>query len=413
MGYVTTVIIGAGQAGLAMSFELTARGIDHVVLERGQVANAWRKDRWDSLRLLTPNWQSRLPGGAYTGTDPDGFSAIADLAVRLQGYARRHAMPVRTGIDVRAVTPGPMGYRVHTQAGPFDCRNVVVASGACARPAVPALADGLPGDLPAFTTFDYKRPADLPEGGVLVVGGSATGLQLAREIQRSGRQVILSTGEHVRAPRSYRGRDVQWWLDASGLMDTSYRDVDDISRVRSLPSFQLAGSAEPLDFNGLQADGVEIVGRLSMIRDGQALFSGGLRNHCALADLKLDRMLDGFDAWADANGLREALPRGDRPDATVLTGTPRLGLDLTSGEVRSVLWATGYRPDHSFLELPVFDRRGRLIHDGGVVTAAPGIYALGLPFLRRRKSTLIDGAGADARDLANHMLGALAGARAA
>lgn len=413
MTHTTTVIIGAGQAGLAMSYELTARGIDHIVLERGLIANSWRKDRWDSLRLLTPNWQSRLPGGAYSGANPDGFAHKDEIASRLAVYANSHAMPVRTGIDVHSVTRGPAGYRVHTQVGPFDCRHLVVATGACTRPSVPSLALGVPCNLPAFTTFDYKRPSDLPEGGVLVVGGSATGLQLARELQRSGRQVTLSVGEHVRAPRRYRGRDVQWWMDASGVMDADYREIDDLSRVRRLPSLQLAGGSEALDLNAVQAEGVEIVGRLSMIRDGNALFSGGLRNHCALADLKLERMLDGFDRWADASGIASTLPHEERPRPTALAAEPRLTLDLGSGEVRSVLWATGYRPDHSFLDLPVFDRRGRLIHDGGVVTGAPDLYVLGLPFMRRRKSTLIDGAGDDARDHADHIAACLSSAHAA
>ena len=413
MTRTTTVIIGAGQSGLAMSYQLSAQGIDHIVLERGQIANSWARDRWDSLRLLTPNWQSRLPGGAYAGDDPNGFAFVPDLVSRLQDYAMAYVMPVRTGVEVASVTPGTLGYRVHTNTGPFDCAHVVVASGACARPSVPALAAGLPNGLPAFTTFDYKRPSDLPQGGVLIVGGSATGLQLAQEIQRSGRNVILSTGEHVRAPRTYRGRDVQWWLDAMGMMDTSYREVDDLTRVRRLPSFQLAGGTDRLDLNAVQDQGVEVVGRLSMIRDGKALFSGGLRNHCALADLKLGRMLDGFDAWAEERGYTDLPPADDRPGNTVLARDPRLALDLNRGEVRSVLWATGYRPDHSFLDLPVFDRRGRLIHDGGIVTGAPGIYAMGLPFMRRRKSTLIDGVGDDARDLANHMHAGLSGARAA
>ncbi len=413
MTYQTTVIIGAGQAGLAMSFELAARGIDHVVLERGQIANAWRKDRWESLSLLTPNWQSRLPGGAYAGSDPNGFSGTAELAARLDGYAADHAMPVETGIAVRAVRRHATGFHVHTDAGAIDCANVVVASGACARPSVPALASALPPALPHFTTFDYNRPSDLPEGGVLVVGGSATGLQLARELQRSGRPVILSVGEHVRAPRTYRGRDIQWWMDATGRMDDSYADADDIARVRRLPSFQLAGGAEALDLNAVQSEGVEIAGRLAMIRDGSALFSGGLPNHCALADLKLGRMLDGFDTWADAEGIAASLPPADRPRPTELARPPRLSLRLASGEIRSVLWATGYRPDHGFLDLDVFDRRGRLDHDGGIVTRAPGLYAMGLPFMRRRKSTLIDGAGADARDLAAHMHATLTHARAA
>ncbi|MEL6169014.1 MAG: NAD(P)-binding domain-containing protein [Pseudomonadota bacterium] len=413
MTYATTVIIGAGQAGLAMSYELTTRGIDHVILERGLIANSWRKDRWDSLRLLTPNWQSRLPGGGYTGKDPHGFSGKGELVSRLAGYANTHRLPVKTGIEVRSVTPGPHGYRVHTQIGPFDCRNVVVASGACARPSIPALSLGLPHDLPTFTTFDYKRPSDLPEGGVLVVGGSASGLQLARELQSSGRQVILSAGEHVRVPRRYRGRDVAWWMDASGVMDVGYRDVDDLSRVRRTPSLQLAAGESTLDLNMIQSQGVQVVGRLSAVRDGEALFSGALRNHCDLADLKQTRLLDRFDAWADAQGLAGELPWPDRPAPTELPPVPRLSLKLSSGEIASVLWATGYRPDHGFLDLPVFDRRGQLVHDGGIVTGAPGLYAMGLPFMRRRKSTLVDGAAADAHDLANHMYAQLSCAAAA
>lgn len=413
MNKTTTVIIGAGQAGLAMSYELTARGIDHVVLERGQIANSWCKDRWDSLRLLTPNWQSRLPGNSYEGDDPEGFAHAANVASRLQAYAERHVMPVQTGVDVHSVTRASDGFRVTSSAGSIACRSVVLASGACAIPAIPAMAAGLPASLPQFSTFDYKRPSDLPDGGVLVVGGSASGLQLALEIQRSGRKVVLSTGEHVRAPRAYRGQDVQWWLDASGRMDDSYLSVDDIDRARRLPSFQLAGGLHSIDLNAVQAHGVEVVGRLSMIRDGEALFSGALANHCALADLKLERMLDGFDAWADARGIGGHFPVRPRPRPTAVPANARLRLNLASGEIRSVLWATGYRPDHGYVKLPVFDRRGRILHDGGIVTSAPGLYTMGLPFMRRRKSTLIDGVGDDARDLAQHLQTALTHARAA
>lgn len=407
MNHLTTVIIGAGQAGLAMSYELTAHSIDHVVLERGQVANAWRKDRWDSLRLLTPNWQSRLPGGAYDGPDRDEFSNKYEFAERLRTYAAQYAMPVETGIEVRKVAVGPAGYRVHTESGAIDCRNVVVASGACAKPTVPALAEAIPSSIAQFTTFDYKRPSDLPEGGVLVVGGSATGLQLAREIKATGRPVTLSIGEHVRAPRTYRGRDIQWWMDASGRLDETYTEIEDIDRARRLPSFQLAGGTDTLDLNALQADGVDIVGRLTMVRDTEALFSGALRNHITLSDLKLARMLDGFDDWAESQGIASDLPNEDRPRPTDFPDGSRLKIDLSSGEFSTILWATGFRPDHSFLDLPVFDRRGRLMHDGGVVTGAPGIYAMGLPFMRKRKSALIDGVGDDARNLADHILARL------
>jgi putative flavoprotein involved in K+ transport len=408
MRKVTTLVVGAGHAGLAMSHCLTERSIDHVVLERGEVAHSWRTERWDSLRLLTPNWQSRLPGRADDGFDPDGFRALPEVIRLIEDYARTIAAPVLTGIRVTAVRQVDGGYLVVTDRGAWRARTVVIASGACNIPCVPALAMGLPASIRSLTPREYRRPDALPDGGVLVVGASASGLQLAEEIHRSGRPVILAVGEHVRVPRTYRGRDVQWWLDRAGVLDQRYDEVDDIDRARRLPSFQLVGSAERrnLDLNRLRGMGVELVGRVAGIRGGQLQFSGSLRNHCMLADLKLGRLLDQFDALAAR--LDGAADRADRDGPTVVPERPRLGLDLRSGEVATVVWATGYRPEHGWLDLPVFDRKGRLRHDGGVLPL-PGLYAIGLPFMRRRKSTLIDGAGADARELADHLAGHLAG----
>lgn len=404
MQRVTTVIIGAGQAGLAMSRILGDQSVDHVVLERGEIANSWRTERWDSLRLLTPNWQSRLPGNAYQGSDPDGFMTMPEVSQRLSDYATESSAPVMTGTQVIAVRASGGRYLVETTRGAFDCLSLVIASGACNQASVPAFAASVPTQITQVSPLGYKRPDDLPEGGVMVVGGSATGVQLAREIRASGRPVILSVGEHVRVPRRYRGRDIMWWMDRTGVMNQGYRDADDLTRVRRLPSFQLVGARDGmLDLNTLQAEGVEVVGRLSMIRDGRALFSGGLANHCALADLKLNRLLATIDQWADGIGSGAALGPAERFAPTAVPPDNRLNFDLTSGEIRSVVWATGYRPDHSWLTLPVFDRKGRLVHDGGVVTGAPGVYGLGLPFLRRRKSTFIDGVGADAADLSRHL----------
>lgn len=405
MRFHPTVIIGAGQAGLAMSRCLTERSIEHVVLERGEIANAWRRDRWDSLRLLTPNWQSRLPGGCYEGDDPDGFMTMPEVIRRLDDYAAAIAAPVRTETTVVSVRPTGDGYDIDTNQGPYRAGTVVLASGACNIASVPKCAAGLPGRVFQTTSLRYKRPSDLPPGAVLVVGGSATGVQLAHEIQASGRQVVLSVGEHVRAPRDYRSRDVKWWMDAVGLMDQRYDEVDDLARVRRTPSLQLIGAPDRrmADLNALTDAGVEIVGRLADVRDGKALFSGGLANHCAAADLKLDRMLDLFDEWAAARGLDRDVAPPHRFAPTRVPAQPRLALDLAGGDVASVVWATGYRPDYSWLHAPVFDRKGRLRHDGGVVDA-PGLYAMGLTFMRRRKSTLIDGVGDDARALVEHML---------
>jgi putative flavoprotein involved in K+ transport len=406
--HVTSVVVGAGHAGLAASHFLSDRSIDHVVLERGEVANSWRHERWDSLRLLTPNWQSRLPGHEYAGSDPDGYMSAGEVADFIAGFATASAAPVRTGTEVlslRGVHGGAGGpYIVDTTQGTFRAETVVIASGACNRASVPALAASLPPSVTQVTAFDYRNPEQLPEGGVLVVGASATGVQLAAELQRSGRPVTLSVGEHTRLPRTYRGRDVLWWMDASGVWDQRYDEVDDLIRARSLPSPQLVGTPEraTLDLNALVDLGVSLVGRWAAVRDGVALFSGGLRNVFALADLKQERLLLGYDEWAQAAGLEESVGPVERFEPTRAPATSRLQLDLRGGEISSVVWATGYRPDYSWLDVPVVDEKGHLRHEGGVLEA-PGLYALGLPVLRRRKSTFIHGIEDDAREVVEHL----------
>jgi putative flavoprotein involved in K+ transport len=396
-------VIGGGHSGLAMSQVLSQRSIDHVVIERGEPAHAWRTQRWDSLRLLTPNWMCRLPGQAYDGSDPDGYMAAAEVAAFVARYASQVNAPVASHTTVVRVSRADDGYRIATDQGDWRCRSVVLATGACSRAAVPALAQSVPASVAQWNSQDYRRPSDLPPGGVLVVGASATGLQLAQEIQRSGRPVLLACGEHVRMPRLYRGRDVQWWMLASGLLDQRIEEMDDPARVRRLPSPQLVGSAErsTLDLNAVQEQGIEVVGRLAGVRGSQALFSGSLRNVCALADLKLNRLLDGFDAWAREQGVEGEVGEVQRYAPTHVAARPRLSAEL-GRDIRTILWATGYRPDFSWLDVPVFDGRGQLRHDRGIVDA-PGLYALGLPFLRRRKSTFVHGAEDDVREIADHL----------
>ena len=402
MRAVTTLIIGAGQSGLAMSRALAHRGVDHLILERGAVANAWRTDRWDSLRLLTPNWANGLPGAPYRGPDPDGYMRVSELVERLDAYVSEIGAPVQCETEVLRVTQTDAGFRVDTSRGSVGCRALVLATGACARSHVPALAAAVPSGVFQTTPSAYKRPDDLPPGGVLVVGASASGVQLAREIMASGRPVTLAVGWHIRLPRTYRGRDVEWWLDSLGLMDERFDQVDDLARVRRTPSPQLIGAPEPVNLNALQDNGVEIVGRLMDIRDGAALFSGGLANACTSADLKMNRLLDAADEWATEHGLDDALLPPERPKLTRAPRAPALSRSLTDGGIRSIVWATGYRPDFSWLDLPVFDARGRLRHHGGVV-AAPGLYAMGLTFMRRRRSHQISGVGDDAHELSAHL----------
>jgi putative flavoprotein involved in K+ transport len=381
-----------------------------VVLERGEIANSWRRERWDSLRLLTPNWQSRLPGYRYAGADPDGFMTMAEVVEFVSSFAVVAAAPVRTHTTVTSVKQTDDGYLVCTQNGDLRCRSIVLASGACNVASVPALRDAVPTSVQSFTPLDYRNPAQLPDGGVLIVGASATGVQLAHEVQRSGRSVTLSVGEHVRLPRIYRGRDVLWWMDASGIWNQRYDEIDDLTRARGLPSPQLVGTPErtTLDLNTLSASGIEIVGRLAAVRDGRALFSGGLRNNFALADLKMDRLLDMFDEWARGHGRDAEVGPRERFEPSRAPASSRLTLDLRGGEIRSVIWATGFRPDYAWLDVPVVDRKGHLRHDGGVVDA-PGLYAMGLPVLRRRKSTFIHGAEDDARDVVDHLVRYLGG----
>jgi putative flavoprotein involved in K+ transport len=409
----TAVVIGAGHAGLAMSRRLTERSIDHIVLERGEVASSWRTQRWPSLRLLTPNWQTRLPGCAYAGDDPDGYMPAAEVATTLTRYARLVGAPVRTATAVRTVRATAQGFDILANDDVISARAVVLATGACNLPAIPPVAAALSPSVTTLTPLTYRGPGQLPDGGVLVVGASATGVQLADQIHRSGRPVTLSAGEHVRLPRSYRGRDIFWWLEATGLLAERYNQIDDLTRARHLPSPQLTGSPEPAttDLNALAARGVRVVGRLGRITSGLAQFSGSLASTCALADLKMNRFLNRADQWAIRSGLDDGLPPPHRFAPTHIHPRNPLELDLASGEITTVLWATGFRADHSWLAIPVRDRNGRIRHDGGVVTEAPGLYILGMPVLRTRASTYIHGAAGDSQDLANHLQSFLGGKR--
>ena len=401
---ISTLIIGAGQAGLAMSHCLSQRSIEHVLLERGQVANSWRTERWDSLRLLTPNWQSRLPGYTYTGDQPDGYRTMPQTIDLLSGYANQIAAPIDSETTVLSVDTSDRGYHVKTNRGDWTCRTLVMASGACNIANIPACAAELPGDIASLTPLTYRNPDQLSGGGVLVVGASATGVQLASEVQRSGRQVILATGEHVRVPRTYRGHDIKWWMDQTGVMDMTLAEVDDIRRARHVPSLQLIGSPtqETISLNSLQAIGVQIAGRAMNIHDGKIQFSGSLANVCRLADLKMNRLLTQIDDWIDAEAPGGVTEASYRLRDTIIPSDPLLQLDLKAAGIETVIWATGFKPDYSWLNVPVITPRGELRHQGGVVDA-PGLYALGLPFLRRRKSSLIDGVGDDAHDLSRHL----------
>lgn len=401
-GATDVVIIGAGHSGLAVSYLLTQQGVKHVVLEKGEIANAWRERRWESLRLLTPNWQTQLPGFHYDGDDPDGFMSVPELIRLIEDYADHASAPVKTHTAVTSVQRKGDAYRVHTNQGIWRAQAVVLATGAFNTPSKPTVAEHVPANITQLTPHDYRSPAQLEKGGVLVVGASATGLQYADELLDAGFDVTVATGEHVRLPRHYRGRDIFDWMDRGGILHERYDEIDDLARGRGLPSAQLVGSKDKiiLDLNSLTDRGARVTGRIMGIANGTAQFSGSLRNVCALADLKMKRLLKAIDEFI-----------GDDPDApapeqfedTRIDETPCLTLDLESDNIKTIIWATGFRPDYGWLDVPVFDRKGNVRHDGGVVDA-PGLYMMGLPLMRRRKSTFIFGVEDDARDITDHLL---------
>lgn len=400
MARTTVVVIGAGQAGLAVSHLLTASSVDHVVLERGRVGERWRSQRWDSLRLLSPSWLTRLPGWAYTGPDPEGYLAAREVADHLSSYALHSRAPVFTGTEVLSVRRTEDGYAVHTSEGLWLSDAVVIATGWCDTAARPAVAAALHPSVHQVDADTYRRPDDLPQGGVLVVGGSATGVQLADEIAASGRRVVLAVGNHTRVPRRHRGRDVFWWLDAVGLLRRRREDAPP-SALRE-PSLQLVGRADghEVDLPALQRRGVVLAGRFLGVSGRRALLAPDLPLTTAAADARMHALLDRFDAFA----VREGLDRPQEPVRLPAARTDGAPTEVVLGRrgIRTVVWATGYRRPYGWLQVPVLDARGEIVQTAGR-TPARGLYVVGLAWQTRRNSMTIDGVGADAATVVGHL----------
>lgn len=396
-----TIIIGGGQAGLAMSRCLADEGIDHVVLERGRVAERWRSERWESLRLLSPNWHTRLPGFRYRGADQDGFMTMPEIISYFEQYAQSFSAPVQDETTVLSVKRSEAGYRVRTNRGDWEAPSVVVATGHCDLPFIPKAAGGMSPRTHQVVPSNYKNPEHLPNGGVLVVGASASGIQLAQEIHRSGRPVTLAVGRHTRMPRRYRGRDIAWWLETSGILDERAEHAFDLESARHQPSLQLVGTPDhrTIDLGALQDEGVRLVGRVDGADDSRVWLRDDLERNIDAAEQKLDRVLDRIDGFIDETRMAADAPSRRRA-ITVPAATTEL--DLRDSGISSVLWATGYRRRYPWLRVPVLNIRGEIIHEGGVTPAA-GLYAIGLNFQRTRKSSFIDGVGNDARAVAAHL----------
>jgi putative flavoprotein involved in K+ transport len=387
-----TLIVGAGQAGLALSHYLSRTRHEHVVLDRGRIGERWRSERWESLRLLTPNWLNRLPGSA-PHADRNGFLGGPAFVTYLERYAGSFSAPVLEEVSVLEVAEDGDGFVVDTDSGAWRARTVVLATGWADEPRLPAVAAAAPDSVVQLHSSRYRSPDRLPPGGVLVVGAGPSGQQLAAELQRSGREVTLAAGRHARIPRRYRGRDVFSWLAQTGTLDQTLADVPDEREAARSPSLVLSGAngGEHLDLATLDALGVVVTGRLRGFSGGHALFADDLQTTVREADGKMRRVLARLDGRIGAAGPAEPLRGQSLP-----RGLP--ALDLSN--VSTLIWATGYRRSYPWLNVDgVLGGDGEIRHRRGV-TAVPGLYALGLRFQHRRKSHFIGGVGEDARFLA-------------
>ncbi|HEX6257005.1 MAG TPA: NAD(P)-binding domain-containing protein [Euzebyales bacterium] len=398
---VETLVIGAGQAGLALSYHLKARGRDHLLLDRGRIGERWRSERWDSFKLLTPNWQTGMPGMSYTGHDPDGFMDKRQVVELFDRYARSIDAPVRTGVAVHRVRPGDDRWDVISDAGTFEANNVVAATGHHALPRIPMEpATRLPTDITQLHTSHYRNPAQLPDGGVLIIGAGPSGQQIADELARTDRRVILAAGRHRTLPRRYRGHDAHWWMHHMGAFERTIDTLADPRSVRSAPAFVLAGGHHDMDLHRLVAQGVVVTGRLAGVLGTTAWFADDLAESVAAADRNLLAFRDSVDDFVERTGIScdppDAPPPPPGPWATY---APRQ-LNLDHVGIRTVIWATGYRRDFSWIDAPVFDATGEPLQRRGVTTAA-GLFFLGLRWMYRRSSDTIHGVGADAEHLAS------------
>lgn len=398
--HVNTVIIGGGQAGLAMSRCLADYGINHVVLERGRIGERWRAERWDSLKMLTPNWQSRLPHWHYRGNDPDGFMTMPQFIRHLEAYAESFEAPVVTGTTVRAADRLYDGrFSVTTDSETWFSSNLVIATGFCDIPRVPEFAASVPDKITQIVPSEYRNPRQVAKGQVLIVGASATGLQIGEELLAAGHKVTLAVGTHIRVPRRYRGKDILYWMDRIG----AFAAEADPAVERNMPPPQLVGSDDnhDLDLAFIQERGARLTGRVTGVVGGTVHLADDLLDTVTTADAQMFQLLEKIDAYIAANGINA--PEADRTATRrVPIANAPCELDFDAEAIRTIVWATGFRRQYPWLNIPVLDDRGEIRHRGGVTTIS-GLYVLGLRFQKRKGSNLVDGVGRDAEDLSAHL----------
>lgn len=400
---IDTLVIGGGQAGIAMSEHLGRAGVPHLVLERHRIAERWRSERWDSLVANGPAWHDRFPGQVFDGMDPEAFPGKEQVADYFVSYAERIKAPIRTGVAVTQVSrlAGRPGFGVRTTTGRVEAQNVVVATGPFQKPLIPSLVPESAG-LTQMHSTGYRNPGQLPPGAVLVVGAGSSGSQIADELQRAGRRVFLSVGPHGRPPRRYRGRDFVWWLGVLGKWDA---DTPAPGTEHVTIAVSGAEGGQTVDFRRFAAAGMTLVGRAQGFSDGVMTFAPDLAANVAAGDADYLGLLDAADAYVARNGLNLPEEPGARiigPDPDCLT-TPILSVDLAQAGITSIIWATGFAPDYGWLDVDVLDDRGRPRHQRGISPEA-GLYFVGLPWLSRRGSAFIWGVWHDARHIADQIV---------
>ncbi len=402
---VDIVIIGGGQAGLALSYHLTQKGRTHVVLERGRVAETWRSQRWDSFTLVTPNWMTQLPGFSYQGEDPNGFLPHDEIVITLERYAQSFHAPLRCGVQATAVRlrPEGNGYLIETSAGFFEAANVVLATGGFPCPRLPQATAAIPVNIKQLHSSQYRRPQRLPSGAVLVVGSGQSGSQIAEELLQSGRQVNLCVSRCGRSPRRYRGKDVMWWVNQMGGYD---RTVDSLpspaARFACHPDLSGKNGGHEINLRQLAKEGVVLLGRLQEVQGSRAILAPDLEENLVWADAQATQLTHAIDDFVLRTGL-------DVPVESIIEDStskwmppvePILEVDLYAAGISTVIWATGFQFDFAWVHVPVFDEAGSPLHQRGV-TSSPGLYFLGLPWLYKEKSALLFGIGEDAAFLAS------------
>lgn len=399
---IDTLVVGAGQAGIALSEHLSNHGVPHLVLEKNRVAEAWRSGRWDSLVANGPAWHDRFPNMEFADTAPDGFPSKDVIANYMNDYAEMIKAPIRTGVEVTMANRnvGRPGFMVETSQGVIEANTIVAATGAFQHPIIPPV---VPADakVEQIHSFFYRNPEQMPEGAVMVVGAGSSGAQIADELQRSGRKVYLSVGPHDRPPRTYRGRDFCWWLGVLGLWDIAAPKPETAHVTISVSG---AYGGNTMDFRRLANEGVTLVGMTQSYKDGTLTFASDLKENIAAGDASYLSMLDDADAYVERNGTdlpEEPEARETYPDADCLTH-PIAELDLAEAGITSIIWATGFRQDFSWMNVDAFDETGKPQHQRGV-SSEPGIYFLGLPWQSRRGSTFIWGVWHDAKHVADQI----------